>query len=365
MKDGNIKLVQALLDEHLSRVAAQLIKGEPPAVEQLDILDRLARLKILMAQKKDDSPRKAFEIGMLLIAMTALLCAVYFRVTTTPVELEIHASNVEMGLTEHRSNLLLPGEHGEVVALKQANISGATEVEPRWVNNDGGALELRQTEPSSVHSPDAALRLQGLTLPPSGSVTLAVSIAYRPGLRGLVFSTVGRQPTTGSFGQVIGVPFTEGGRETRPAVRPVIVSGNEMRLELFPVDDQARFTALRDIPISTVNFESAQDSGILGGSVFVKNLSQSKIPVQPGDHLQLKSDRPMLIRELTFSKGQLNLSLSAPGATVISVGDEHPRNLMPTFFDWVRSRWPTQMYTTLSALVVLWLSVRRWWSSSS
>ena len=73
----------------------------------------------------------------------------------------------------------------------------------------------------------------------------------------------------------------------------------------------------------------------------------------------------MIIRELTLSNGELKAIVSAGRATTILLGDDFPQNLMPTVFDWVRLRWPTQLYATLSALVALWLAVQRWLDSSA
>ena len=72
----------------------------------------------------------------------------------------------------------------------------------------------------------------------------------------------------------------------------------------------------------------------------------------------------MLVRELTLAKGELKATLSAPHVTTLQLGEDSPRNLMPTLFEWIRFRWPNHFYATLSALAALWLATRRWWESS-
>jgi hypothetical protein len=362
-KDTTENLIEAELDKQLSRVVAQIGEGKLPTAQQLNDIDGLSKLKTLFPAR-DNGGRKKAEIVFLILAATILLCSVYFRVSSTPVELDIHSSNVKVGLTEKRSDLLLPGEHGEIVALKYTSISGATKVDPPWVAHNGGILELPEGKPPSGSAgPNLAVRLQALTIPASGSFDLGIGVAYRLDSRGLVIVGSGGQPTMASFGEAIaGI----GAQNTQSAIRSVTVAGSELRIELFPVNTQTSFAALRDITVSNVGFEEgAGVSAILGGSLFVKSLSQSRIAIQPGDHLQIKSDQPMLIRELTFSKGQLETTISAPRATAILLGGEHPQNLMPSYFDWVRSRWPTQLYATLSALVALWLAVKQWWKPST
>jgi hypothetical protein len=365
MKDTTQDPIQSELDERLSRVAAQIREGRLPPAEQLDTIDRLSKLKALYPAK-DDHPRKIAEIVLLIVAVTALLCSVYFRMPSTSVELEIHVSTVKIGFTENRPNLFFPGEPGEVVALKQASISGATDIDPPWVSHDDGTLELAEEKSRSGSagsaSSDIALRLQGLTVPSNGTLNLVIGIAYRPDLRGLILAVDSSQPSLANFS----VPHYEAdAQNTEPPFSVVTVAGKNLIVELFPVGTLTRLTALRNVEISNVNFEEAGNSGLLGGSLFVKSLSQSRILVQPGDHLQIKSDQPMLIRELAFSKGQLEATISASSATAIFLGDKHPQNLMPSFFDWVRSRWPTQLYATISALVALWLAVKHWWRPSA
>jgi hypothetical protein len=365
MKDTAGDLIRAEFERQLNAIATGLQEGKVPAAEQVSSFENLSKLMTLIP-RQDDRVRKIVEIGLWFLVALVLLLSIFIRVPSTSVELDVRASNVNVGLAEKRLDSMLPGEHGEVLALKQANISGIQDVEPPWVNSDGGILELRAGTPlSRSTSSDLALRLQSLTVPASGSFKLSAGVSYRPNLRGLVLSAIGNQPTIANFGEVIFVSSSAKEQTPRPAIRPVLVTGNELRIELYPVDAQTPLTALRNIPVSTIAFEAGEDSGILGGNLFVKSYSQSKVTVEPGDHLQIRSDQPILVRELTFSKGQLEAKVSVRHAIAIFLGDEHPHNLMPSLFDWVRSRWPTQLYATLAALVALWIGLRGWWKSSA
>lgn len=69
--------------------------------------------------------------------------------------------------------------------------------------------------------------------------------------------------------------------------------------------------------------------------------------LRPSDLLKLESNHPMLLRELTLTKGELKAIVSVPQATTILLGEKSPRNLMPPVFQWVLYRWPSKPYATL------------------
>jgi hypothetical protein len=363
MKDTTRNLIQAELDKQLDSIAAQLEEGKLPTERQLNDIDGLSKLKTLFPE--ENRGIKIWEIALLFFAALILLCAAHFRVPSSLVEVDVHLSSIRVGLYKNGSDLLLPGEHGEIVALKQANISGATELEPPWINNEGGTFELPESKSPAAPNTSVGVRLQALTIPANGASSLTLGVTYRPGLRGLVLYSEGNEPTKTSFGEVIAVSSDGGAtRNAQFAIKSIAAKGNLLRVELFPLDAQTSFTVLRDVEITNVNFENVADSAILGGRIFVENLPQSRIDVQPGDHLQIKSDKPMMIRELVFSKGQLEGTIDVPSATAVLLGDKHPRNLLPSYLDRLQSSWPTQPYTTLATLVAIWLAFRQWWKPS-
>jgi hypothetical protein len=176
--------------------------------------------------------------------------------------------------------------------------------------------------------------------------------------------TTGEKPARAQFGEVIPIESDQNNNtQARFAIRPVRVSGKDLEMELIPSNNAAPLTILRDVHVSQISFGDDGRSSILGGSAVVKSRSENKISVQASDNLDIQSATPMLVRELKFAKGELEVTLTTPNANVISLGDDPPRDLRPTLFEWIRFRWPTQLYGALSALAALWFAARTWWKS--
>jgi hypothetical protein len=135
-------------------------------------------------------------------------------------------------------------------------------------------------------------------------------------------------------------------------------------MELYPVQAGRPLTVFRDVQVSDISFESHGQSSILGGLAAVKSGAVPSLTIQPSDRLEIRSKHPMVVRELTLDKGVVRARLTAPDATTIRAGDDHPRDLMPTLFDWLRYRWSTQLWGVISALATLWFAIQRWWSPS-
>lgn len=174
----------------------------------------------------------------------------------------------------------------------------------------------------------------------------------------------GAKPAAAQFGEVIAVGAAENHTgELRYAIRPVRVSGKDLVMELFPLNPERPLTVLRDVRVSEIAFESGGHSSILGGVAVVKSGAEGSVKVQPSDLVQIRSAIPMVVRELGLANGELKVTLSATSANAIEVGDDPPRDLRPTLFDWVRFRWPTQLYGAMSVAAALWFALRSWWSS--
>lgn len=361
-----------LLSEEMARklavLSAALRNGVSPTVEDLDTLERLARLKTLFSVH-DNGRRRKIEIGFLCAIALLLIGLAFVRIPSTAVDLDVRATRVRLAWANQRSAALIPGELGEILALKQARVSGADEVRPPTVGESGG-FELKQFVPASgttshAGSEDMAVRLQEISIPSDSPLIITVGVAYAADSRGLAFEASGSEPSTARFGEVIPVGNgTHNQRTVGYAISPVRATGKNLALELFPANAERLLTVFRDIHVSEIYFEDAGHSTILGGSAFIKSRGGASVALQPSDRLTLRSASPMLVRELTLTNGELKAMVSAPRVTGIQLGEDSPRNLMPTLFEWIQYRWPNQLYATLSALAALWLATRRWWDSS-
>lgn len=356
--------------EELSRrwtaVNDTLKEGKCPSNEDLEAIERFSKLKGLLPPT--DS-RRRLDVGVLCVAALLMLICTFLRLSSTEVDLDVRATRVRVTLAGHRSELLIPGELGEILELREAHISGAEQVLPPPVDQSA-IVELRQVtspngEAGPQHQGTFPVRLQEVALPSDIPFTLTIGIAYALSLRGLSLETSGAMPAKAQFGEVIEVGSSAiGANGVSHAIRPVIVRGRNLSMELFPVQTGQSLTVLRDVEVSDISFENHGHSSILSGSAAVKSGAFPIVTVQPSDRLDIRSNIPMLVRELTFDKGAVKARLTAPEATTITAGDSHPRNLMPTLFDWLQYRWSTQLWGAISALATLWFAIQRWWSPS-
>jgi hypothetical protein len=338
-----------------------------PSNSDLDALDRLIRFKQILAPRKNEH-RKSLEIAFLCTLALVLIGLTFIRVPSTAVDLEVRATKLRMKMTSERSPSLIPGELGEILVLRQARVFGADEVSPPAVT-ETGSFELRQLVPQNPTparaSDDMAIRLQEISIPANTPLEVSLSVAYAADSRGLVFEALATKPSTARFGEVVPIVGAgSNGHSIQFAIRPVRATGKNLVLELFPANSERQLTVFRDAGISEISFEDAGHSTILGGSALIRSGPEGGIRVQPSDHFRIRSSSPMLVRELTLNKGELRALLSVPRATAIVSGEDASDNLMPTLFESMRARWPTQLYATLSALVVFALALRNWWETS-
>jgi hypothetical protein len=345
----------------LSSIVEAFNKNAMPTADNIDEIERLSKLRAFLSAERRHH-RKQTEIAALCAAVLLFLGLSVVRLRSTAVDLEVRATKVNLRLNEEQSVTLLPGEMGQILALRQARVSGADNIDPPEVGQSG-SFELRQIILNDKNKANSAqnltVRLQVISIPEGSPHSVALGVAYGADSRGLTIETSGPSPVTTQFGEVINV-----GPPTRYELRPVRATGKNLAIEIFPANADRSLTVFRDLHISDIGFEDSGHTTLLGGSIHVNNSGEASTQLLPSDRVTIKSSNPMLLRELAFTNGELRVKLSAPTANTIQLGENSPRNLVPTLFAWIRYRWPTQLYATLSALVVLWLAIRQWWGSS-
>jgi len=297
------------------------------------------------------------------------LCLV--RLRSTSVDVELRATQVRFSLDKGTSTTLIPGEAGQILTLKRATVSGIETISPDDVTS-GGRLELKAaTAPDSdtncktIRNYDPSIRLFAIVLPPDSAFSIHASVAYSGNSRGLNLTAEGALPVKASVGKVISVPSTAKGVQSEtPAIDQVTVEGRDLQFALYPADELHELAVFRDVHVSSVSFEEAGRSTILNGIAYIRGRGTSGLALRPSDLLVLSSGHPMLLREVTLAKGELKVIATVPRATTILLGEDSPRDLRPTLFQWILYRWPNQLYATLSALIAVWLALRRWWGSA-
>lgn len=353
--------VSAEIAKQSASLARRVAEGHPIDADDIDRLDRLARIKALV-DPGDGRRTRIVDLSLLSLTVLAVIGLAFIRLPSTSADLDVEATDVTLTLNGEPTELI-PGELGEVLYLNGARISGATDVDPPTRMRDG-LVQLDALTPTTprLTADEAAVRLQEIALPSTGRVTVTVGLVYSLGSRGLRFDAIGKTPSVARLGEVIRLPAAPAG-SVPYAIDPVGVSGKHLALQFFPVNPYSGLTVFRNIHVIGINFQNDGGSTILAGSAFIKSGAETGVPLQPGDNLTIKSSDAILLRELTFDGRKLKAVITAPHVTGLAIGAEAPRNLMPTIFDWIHSRWPGQLYAVISAFVALWLAARRWWAS--
>lgn len=350
----------------LAAAAKELATAKEPSSDTLEHLENIDKLE---KELRDGNARlrKKLELIALVVVSLALMALCLIRVKSTSVDIELHATEADFALNKGTSMTLIPGETGQILNLKRAIVSGIEATSPESPSG-GGRLDLRSTESSEKHSGlkaernyDPSVRLYSIVLPPDSAFTVRTSIAYSGNLRGLNLKAEGTLPIEASFGQVI----RASGEDKREAqgIDQVTVDGRSLDFTLFPADELHELAVFRDVHVSNLSFQKDGRSTILSGTAYIRGGSPTGQALRPSDLLVLSTQRPILLREVTLINGGLKVVASLPYASSILLGEDSPQELKPTLFQWAVYRWPNQFYATLTALIAVWLAVRRWWES--
>lgn len=375
------RIVSEAIDRHLADMASKLGNDPLPSLAELDRMEALSRLRDSLTPKSEPSSGHRHKLGIAFVSavIAILLCLAFSRVCSTAADFTVEASNVEIDFAGGGESILIPGELEQLIPLSRAEISHIETSDLPTSVKATDSLELPvqpQTSGGSNSSP--TVQLQQLSPPNTGPFSMNLDTAYETGDRGIVLSMNAKLASTAQFNATIPPrtssnpsPANSQGHPSGPT-RPnepigvYLVSGRMLRLELYPSKNQGSLTILRNVDVKAIRFQTSEpDHGtsVLGGSVFVRDLGDHPLSIQPGDELEF-TGAPLRVRQLIFKDGQFQLLASAPKASTIQLGVDPPRNLMPTIFERLSARWPTQLYATLSAIVLLWLALGKWWKGT-
>jgi hypothetical protein len=353
----------------LATIAQELEKGAQPSSDDVDDLDRISKLEAIF-KSVNARLRRQFELVALTIIVLVFIGLCFIRLRSTSVDLEVRATEVAFSLDKGVSTTLIPGETGQILTLKKAMVSGIEMISPQ-TSSEGGSLQLkaaalpdRNANSKTAGNYDPSIRLFAVALPTDSAFSIHASVAYSGNSRGLNLTTEGAAPVKASFGEVIPIPSSNKGVTSRVyGINHIAVEGKALQLSLYPADELHELAVFRDVHVSRISFEEAGRSTILSGTAYVRGRGSSGLALRPSDLLVLSSGHPMLLREITLTRGELKVIATVPKATTILLGEDSPRDLRPTLFQWILYRWPSQLYATLSALIAVWLALRRWWES--
>ena len=210
--------------------------------------------------------------------------------------MEVIATKVQLKLDSQKGTLDIPGEHGEILSLKEALIARADEITPSTSPEDRN-LDLRETKSVAKGAPgessnDPGVRLQQISLPSSSPISLVVGVAYSADSRGLLFEPSSTEDSVAKFAEVMPAIAGSKSSASSPYFRTYRVNGKEMSLELFPSNQSGELTVFRDLHVSEISFMDGESSSILSGALHIKNSSRATTALQPSDRLLLRSKKP-------------------------------------------------------------------------
>lgn len=352
-------VLSAEIKRRLTLIADRLNNAEVPTGEELEALKRLRDLESTLPRPQASLLKKTGQ-WVLILSTFLMFSLAFVRLPSTRVDVEVRLNGLTVTMQPGGSDSLIAGERGEVLALKTARISGDTSRDFAF-DVDPASIDSPRFEQMSIPAgkPCAAARRRIGTgsqaavgsIPekdtPCGPSTLRIELGFDKGARGIALEASGSQPATASLNT--GTDFSPGS-----------ASGNKLRVELYPATGQKSIVVARNLAASGVTYELDGETSVLGGKIFVQSHLSQEIPIRSGDRLQIDTDEPAYVREMSLADGEIKADLSYLKATRVWLGNPAPLNLMPTVFDWIRARWPTQLYATITAIVAAWLAVKGW-----
>lgn len=361
---GSESLRQLLLDRTSAAVEKAVRSGGEIAEDEVAALGRLARLVEHRKAAEAPQPRRPWLL-VVLCASTLLIASVllFARVPETEVELEIGATEVSFSLPTQQVLF-------ENMSLSSLGVSGLRRVI---------LPEVADGEPGETDTPgpdeDAAVRLEAVD---DGARRGTIGIAaIVPGAGTEVWLRRADQPgqyrlslrnAKGPIQVDVKGPLRIAATGT-PARTIDVVSPRAVVLEPGPavVDLDLTFVDLAgaamtsQVPIERLAMRRVDEFGdrglsivrtistIVSGTLFFESLNSLERPLRSGEALRFERSSGEM-RTVRLEPGHLTMSFHGWVGGMKTGSDESPRNLMPTWLDWLRARhglsllWGTSVY---------------------
>lgn len=341
-----------------------IVANQPIPAATLDAIDCIGKVEATFEDKLRSRRRN---VDLLAFCLTALVLAVLFlaRLPRAEVDIELLVTGLQFELGAESSTNLIPGEAGQILALKRVAVTGIEDAPDGAA--DGGDLELRaETLDAASRAEgriDPSVRLFAIALPTGAPTSVSTAVAYAGNSRGVSIDIQAEKATKADLGRLILAPAASGKGPLRSAVEPISIAGKHLEFTLYSSDETRDLAIFRNTRLTSVSFERSGSSEILSGEVHIRGRSEkAPIALHPSDLLLLRSEKPMTLRELSLSGGRLKVILSAPEAEEVRLGGVTSQDLRPSLLEWLLYRWPNELYVAFTAVIALWLSTRRWWN---
>jgi hypothetical protein len=356
---------------------ARTTGGEVPK-EELEALNRLARLLELEESVSDRQPRRAWELAAILVATLIVVSALLFaHVNQTEVELEIDATRVSF--TTASEQVLF-----EEIDLKALGASGLSRITlpDSIVAAFGGAAVTTEADQSvrlTVAEMDGRRGAIGISeLKPSKPTATEMRLRAQAGEYRVSFQDPGMTIEVGVVGP-IQVTIAGLGERTVDLSIPqgVALEPTQGTVDLdLTFRDVAPAAMTPQIPISSLEFWRVDEFGdrrisvlrtlstILGGTIYFEALNGTQRSLRRGEVLRFENVQGE-IRTLSMDRDRLSLRFHGHVKGMSTGDSQSVRTLMPTWLDWLKAQhglsllWGTTLY--LAGLVI---AALRWFKGA-
>jgi hypothetical protein len=361
------------LKREAAELAAKAARGECISADQVDAVDRLARL-IEIRDRVPPLRRPWWAAGAFGGSLVIVSVLLFAHVRETEIELDLMVSELRFVLAEEQV------------------VSSALRVNALGVS---GLHQIRI--PSAIHPGDEDVltddRNRGavsISLPgeskPAGTVVLAPVIL--PAGTNVGIRTAGSQakyvlslqPVEQEFRVNVegGISVAVSGSPTKSfqfgSPRPILLKADKGDVDLaLSLPSVSQSFIASELLVKDLSFARVDEfinpsrtlvrrvSTILNGTLFLESLNGEKHQLRPGEEIQLEESNGQ-IRLLRLENGQIRLRYYGRVRAMTTSSGEAYRSLMPTYLEWMRARhglslfWGTTLY--LASLIA---SALRWW----
>jgi hypothetical protein len=378
-RDGLLIRLRELLARQTQAAAEQALRdgGQVSAAE----VERLAALAQL-ADLTKGAPRRRWPPAVALAVTLGLVSLLLFaHLSDTEIELDAVVSEASFSLTQGQP-------FSETVALSALGASGLRTVQ--WPRG----LVPGEGRDAATPRPIAALRLTAAASAASAAETGSITLSAMQ-LPALAAVTVRAQGRGAELGLVIGPPVPALAASLFGAVRvdaaglpatpiqsavPATVelspAAGEVELDLSPAQAGAPILvlplAVRQLALDRIDERGVGDatrvrraSTVVSATVHLTALNGESRVVRRGERLRFDAAEGTL-DVLELDGARLALAFHGRVRGMVAGSDDHPRDLMPTWLEWLRARhgltllWGSALYL-FGLLMAAW----RWWGSKA
>jgi len=373
MGRGRKDQVREYLERESGALAAKAARGESIAADQVDALNRLARL---IEIREAAAPRRrawwaagAFAGGLVIV--TALLFA---RVAETDIEVDLLVSELRFAVAGEQVVLgLLRVSSLGVSGLHEIRVPSVSRPDDEKLDSDARDQAAVRVSAEGGAKRPGTVALAPLILPADAIVALRTAESPREYVA--TFQAPGREVRADVEGAVSVLIAGSPARHLEFASpRPIVLRSGSGAVDLaltFPSVPQTPLApqlSVRALSFSRVDqfVESRRSlvrrvSTILSGTLFLESLDGEKRQLRPGEELQFEESTGE-IRAVRLEDSQISVRYHGRVQGMTTGSGEGHRSLMPTYLEWMRARhgltlfWGATLY--LSGLIA---GVLRWW----